>query len=58
MSGRTHGGKGDRPRPVFISLEEKDLRYELPFCKDEKRKRVIKRRLKQIEKEKNSESKK
>jgi len=55
MSRRTHGGKGDRPRPVQISLEEKDLRYELPFCKDEKRRRAIKRRLKQIEKAKDNE---
>jgi len=52
MSGRTHGGKGDRPRPVQISREEKELRYELPFCKDEKRRRAIKRKLKQIEKAK------
>jgi len=52
MSGRTHGGKGDRPRPVQISLEEKELRYELPFCKDEKRRRAIKRKLKLIEKAK------
>ena len=53
MGGRTHGGKGDRHRPVQISREEKDLRYELPFCKDEKRKRAIMRKLRAIEKAKN-----
>jgi len=54
MGGRTHGGKGDMPRPVQISLEEKDLRYELAFCKDDKRKRAIKRKLKLMKKENES----
>jgi hypothetical protein len=47
--------KGSWQRPVQVSTEERDLRYELAFCKDEKRKRAIIRKLKVIEKDKNSE---
>ena len=49
--------KGSWKRPSQISLEEEELRHELAFGDDPKRKRAILRKLKKIEKEKENDSK-
>ena len=45
------GGKGDKRRPAQVSKQEQDLRWELMFCKNKKRKEDIKRELKRLQRE-------
>lgn len=49
MSEKWHGGKGDKRRPAATSKREQDLRWELMFCKNKKRKEAIKRELRNLQ---------
>lgn len=40
---KSEAGKGDAPRPISVPQEEYDLRWQLIFCRDKrKRNRIIK----------------
>jgi hypothetical protein len=36
MSGKWHGGKGSKPRPLSVSQDEFDNRFDLIFGKNKK----------------------
>jgi len=42
--------KGSWQRPTQVTKDERDLRHDITFCKDEKEKRALIRKLKKLEK--------
>ena len=49
MTDLSWNGKGSNRRPLAVTQEENDIRWELAFCQDDSQKKLLLERLEELE---------